>query len=203
MYKPNTVIVIAYDFVQINKIYMIDVTSKNFYYHNEVLFKFSADTILGYLPGIVLLIMTIFIGMPHQPNELFYLDDLPRNLKILITIIGILVGILMFYVLKIKNQGLHIKKYLQQYPDSVKVTKKDEIDKIMNKAQTRSTLIMGVTIGLLIWSIFIYRQFWNQHNFGSYLWATALFMVASATASLWKNARFIMKLHTEMYANDV
>ena len=202
MFKPNTVIVIAYDSKQINKIYMLDVTSKNFYSHFYDYFKLNTINILTYLCIAISLVMLVIIGTPHRPSTRFYLDAPSKNFKILMVVIGILIGIMIFLVLKKKNQKLHIKEYLKQYPDSEEVTEKDEIDEIMNRAQMRAAVIMIGTVGLYIWSVITYRQFWNYHNFGSYLWATALFLTASVTASLLKNIRFVSKLHTEMYADD-
>ena len=199
-YKPNTVIVIAYDSKQKHKAYMIDVTSKDFYYHLDD--PFSAKWILGYLGGLVQIVMLFVIGFPNQPNAQFYLEEPSRNFKILMIAIGIIMGILIFFVLKRKNQELDIKAYLIKYPDSEKVTKKEEVDMIMNRSQKGSLSMMIMTPASLIVSIFIYRQFWNYHNFGSYLWATVLFMVASLIASFWKNVWFISKFHEEMYADD-
>ena len=205
VYKENTVIIVASDSKQKNKTYMFDVASKKFYYHFENYFEIyfqkpSVGVILGFLGIIVLMIMLFFIGLPHQLNTIFYLNAPSINFKILMAVIGILLGILIFLVLRKTGQGLHITEYLKKYPDSEEITKKDEIDKIMNQAQIRSILVIVVTIGLLIWSILIYRQFWNYHNFGNYIWATALFIISSAVASLWKTVLFVLKLYKEMYA---
>jgi len=201
MIRENTVIIASYDSKQIDKTYMLDVTSKSFYYHSRE--HFSIDRIIGYL-SIFMITMTIMvtIRVPYLPDLSFYLDALSSNFKILMVAIGVVVGVLIFLVLKIKSQQLHITEYLNQYPDLEKVTEKDEIDKIMNRAQIRSVLVIATTIGLLIWSAFKYRQFWDYHNVVYYLWATALFLTASALASLWENTLFILKLHKEMYAED-
>lgn len=135
------------------------------------------------------------------PDTRFYLNALSSSSKILLAVIGILSGILMFLVFTKNGQGLHITEYSKKYPDSEEITKKDEIDDIMNLAQIRSILVIVVTIGLLIWSLIIYRQFWNYHNFGAYIWTTALFIISSAVASLWKTALFVLKLYKEMYAD--
>ena len=200
MYKPNTVIRIAYDPKQISNVYMLDVTSKNFYTHVDNFFELNTTNILTYLCIVVHVIMAFFVGTPRQPSTRLYLDDPSSNFKILMIVIGVLMGILMFLVLRKKNQGLHIEEYLDKYPYSEKITEKDEVDEIMNRAQIRAALIMVGTIGLPIWSIFTYRQFWNYNNFGTYLWATLIFIIAAATASLWKNVRFLLKLYAEMYA---
>jgi len=208
VYKENTVIIIAFDSKQKNKTYMLDVASKKFYYHFENYFekyfqKPRFGTILGYLGIAVLMIMLFFIGMPHQPSTRFYLNSPSNYFKILAASIGILLGILVFLVLRKKGQGLHITEYLEKYPSLEEITRKDEIDEIMNKAQIRSIMVIVVTMGLLIWSMFIYRQFWNYHNFGAYLWATAIFIISSTTASLWKTVLFVLKLYKEMYANNL
>ena len=199
MYKPNTVIVIANDSKQTNKIYTLDVTSKSFYYHFEDFFQLNAGRIWGYLSVIVFAAIILVIRMPQLSTHL-YLDDPSGKIKILMLIIGILLGILMFFVLKKKSQNLKIEAYLKKYPDSERITERDKIDEIMNRTQTRAMLIVVGATGAFIWSVFTFRQFWDYHNFGLYLFATSLFIMASAIASLWKNTRFALKLHTEMYA---
>lgn len=199
VYKQNTVIIVASCSKQKDKTYMLDVNSKKFYFHFENYFEIyfqkpSVGIILGCLGAIALMIMAFVIGAPHQLNTRFYLNAPSSNLKILMAIIGIIMGILMFIVLKKKGQGLHITAYLKKYPDSKEVTKKDEIDKIMNQAQKRAAIVVVVTIGLLVWSVFMYKQFWNYHNFGAYLWAIALFTISSAAASLWQTALLVLKL---------
>ena len=174
---------------------MLDVTTKNFYSHTT--------NHLGILSIIIVhAIMATFIGLPSRLSTRFYLDDPSSNFKIMMIVIGILMGILIFFVLKKKNEGFQTKVYLKQYPDSEKVIEKDEIEMIMTRAQIRAALVMVGVIVLPVWSVHMYRQFWNYHNFGSYFWATSSFIATSATASLWKNVRFVSKLHTEMYGND-
>ena len=202
MYKPNTVIVIAYESKRKYCTYVLDITSRNIYTHAYDFFELSITNILGYLSVIVLLVMFAIIGKPHRPSIQFYLDDPSRSFGILMLVIGILIGILVFLVFRKKNKGLLIEEYLKKYPESEKVTEKDKINKIMTKAKIKAPLVIGITIGPFIWSVFTYRQFFEYHNFGSYLWATALFIGASAAASLWKNALFLSKLYKEMYVID-
>ena len=200
MYKQNTVITVAYDAEQINKTYVLDVTSKNFYYYYqfENLYQPRALVIFIFLYVAAILI----IGMIYQLSLRFYLDAATTNFKILMAIIMILLGILIFLLFKKTSQKLNLASYLKKFPDSKQVTNKNEIDEIMNRAQMRSVLVIATTIGLFIWSVFVYRQFWNYYSFSSYLWATILFLTASALATLWKNVLFVMKLHKEMYVND-
>ena len=198
MYKPNTVILLTYDKKQRYCTYMIDVTSKNIYEHHHSFFERSIPNIISYLGVIAFLVLIFFVGTPRQPSTRFYLDTPSSDFKILVIAIGILIGILIYFVLRKDNQGLHIDEYLKKYPESVKITEKDEIDKIMKTVYPRVILIIVGTLGLFIFSIVVYRQFWNYHNFGSYLWATLIFIYASAISSTLKNARFVSKLHTEM-----
>ena len=194
-------IVIAYDSKQKNKIYTLDVTSKNFYSHFDDFFQLSTGRISGFLGVLVFAAIAIINGTPQLHTRL-YLNDPSKNFKILMVIIGIVVGILIFFILKINNQKFQLEEYLKEYPDSEKITEKDEINDIMIRAKIRALLIVVVTIGLLIWSIFTYRNFWDYHNFSSYLWATSLFILAFVVASSWKNAQFALRVHSEMYADN-
>lgn len=108
----------------------------------------------------------------------------------------------MFLVLKQNSQKLNLTTFKKKFPSSEQVTTKSEIDQVMNRVQMRSVLVIVTTIGIFFWSMYLYRQFWNYHNFGSYFWATNFFLITTALASLWKNALFVMRLYKGMYVNS-
>ena len=66
VYKKNTVIIVAFDSKQKNKTYMLDVSSRKFFYHFENFFKIyfqkpSIGVILGFLGIIALMLMLFFL----------------------------------------------------------------------------------------------------------------------------------------------
>lgn len=161
LFKPNTLIPIYTD--KSNRAYMIDVTTKQIYIHTVDLRNHKRAIVIGLMVGVFLLI----IGVSYPR---LYLTNLSFELKILLLVGGFLIGISVFLGIKNKKYEPSLEKYLKEYPEAkkIKITKR-----VVENARSHALVAIVGNIVLLVANIFLYSQFFTNHNLGSYVWAIA------------------------------
>jgi len=191
MFKPNTIIVLAY-IPKENTVYKVDVTTKKIYSN------FSDFRIVNsnayYAIGVVIIGASSRFIADINPD--FYLDTTCQ--QIFLVLAGILIGFLIFILVRMKRYGLHLEKYLQQLPEPKEV---HDIEKALDKGYLSAIQTAVVTIITLFGSIYMCNQFLNNGNLISYLWTLAWFSIFSWFSALLKGAKFAFKLAAEMKRN--
>lgn len=184
--KPNAMIPI-YDEKQ-SKVYMINVTTKKFYFHCE---NFNSTNII-----ILALIGGGFSRLAQTWRSQLYLYSPTQNFKVLIIILVLLIGALLLWLLIKKRYQPQLKEYLKEYPEEI-ICKSDR-DKVLNKALGQVIMIMLASVFSLVFSSLLFYRFLNDSNLVTFFTAALLFLVFSATLSRMDHAIFILKLVTEM-----
>lgn len=188
LFKPNTVIKVAYDMKR-NRIYTVDVTTGKFYSHS----KNFGYTNMSVPVGMVL------AGIIRSNSDRFrpdlYLDEPSNGFKILLIAMAILIGLLLFWILNRTRKKPQLEVYLQQHPQPELVKNANEG---LDKALPRALLTIVFMVGFSIGSLHMFNQFLNNSNLVTYIWATALFLLFSSVTTILKSAIFILKLSIEM-----
>ena len=190
LFKPHTVIYIFTDLKK-GRDYMVDITTRKFYSHPQ---SVKIDTNLYAPIGVAFALMTRRFS--DQISVLLYLNEVSQSFKILLIVVGILVGVLAFWVgRKIMYRHIfHLDEYLIQYPQSEDVSNINEIiEKGSNSAVVNLVIIVGGGIG----SVMMFDSFLNNSNFGTYFWAILLIVVPSLLLSRIKELIFILGLKPE------
>ena len=193
MFKPNTMLPIVYDYKQ-NKVYMINITTKKFYFHPK---QFKPTSTLS-----AVIIGGGFSRVTRLWRPQLYLNDPSQVFKISLIIIVIVIGALLLGLLVKKRYQPQFKEYLENEPDSKVVENKVEIKRIRDSAQLQSLIIIFISISFLIWSVFIFNQFLDDGNLRTYIFAAILFLVFSFMSSRMDHSVFILKLTTTMNHNN-
>jgi sterol desaturase/sphingolipid hydroxylase (fatty acid hydroxylase superfamily) len=123
-----------------------------------------------------------------------YLSNPSQAFKISLVIIGIFVGILLFWWLIKKRHQPQFKEYLKNNPRPKEVTDAGEIKKILGKAQVQVLPAILVNIGLLIGSIWLFHQFLDNGNLATYIISITIFLAFVFTLSGIDQAIFVLKL---------
>ena len=189
MFKPSTIIPLTHD-LKNNTVYMVDVTTKKVYSQFKDFSKINTN--ISTVLSILLFVILSTIAELFRPN--LYLDQPSQSLKGFLVLMSILIGFLMFCLVRKKSYKLQLDEYLQQIPPPEEV---DNIEEILDKAHLRSLIIILTTAGLLIASINVYGRFLNNVNLGTYIMATMLFILFTVTTLAFKNSIFILKLTKE------
>ena len=190
MFKPNTIIALAYDSKK-NKVYKIDVTSKKIYS------SFSNFNVVN--SNMFAVIMVVFVGAFRRflaeirPD--LYLNETSQHLKILLMLIGVLIGLIIFILVQKKRYGLRLDKYLQQFPPPEEM---HDVEEVLDKAHSASMLMVVLSIGFLIGSIYMCIQFFSDGNLTSYFWTLIWLMYFSGFSALLKSAKITFKLISDI-----
>jgi len=189
-FKPNTVICIFTDLKK-SKDYMVDITTRKFYSNPQ---RVKDNTKL-YAPIGVAFVL-IIRRFSDQLRAQLYLSEASQSFKILLIVVGILVGFLVFCLgSKIKNKHIfHLDEYLKQYPQSEMTNSINEIiEKGSNVAVVNLVLILGGGIG----SVMMFDRFLSNSNLSTYFFAILLFTISSLLFSRIKEFIFILGLKPE------
>lgn len=191
-FKSNTMLPI-YDHKQ-NKTYMVNVTTRKVYVHSQK-FK-SINTIVTALTGGALYRAVLSL----QPR--LYLNESLQRFKPLLAIVAITIGFVLLVWLSKKKQQPQFKDYVEAHKDAKEVKYNDEIEKIFIHARNQIQIGMCASLGLLIWCIWLFNQFFSYSNMGTYVLATVILMVVALALSGLRYGLFMLKLVNEMAPNS-
>jgi len=172
LFKPNMIVVIATDANE-KKVYTVDTTTRKFYVHSQ---NFMISENLGIMIALVLSI--IIPRTASQFRSQLYIGEVSQGFKILLIVIGILIGISMFWLKMMLNKKniLHLDDYFKKRPQSVDVS---DINRVIGKAVIAAIGILAFIFGGAIGSIINFNQFLNSSNLSTYFWAVLLFAIFS------------------------
>lgn len=190
MFKPNTIIVLAYSPKE-NTVYKIDVTTKKAY-SNYNDFRLVNSNIYG-------AIVVVLVGVFSRVLTDIHLNTSLQYLKILLMLASILAGFLIFSLVRKKRYGLQLDEYLQQAPQPKEI---HDIDKALDKGHLSAIQTVVVTISTLFASVYMWNQFFSDGNLISYLWASIWTLIFSWFAALVKGAIFTFKLAAELNSSE-
>jgi len=190
MFKPNTVIVLAYNQKE-NKVYMIDVTSKKIY---SSFCDFRIVNSNEYY-GIGVVLIGAFSRFIADISPGLYLDTSSQHLKVPLMLVVILIGFIIFGLASWKSYGLQLEEYLQQLPQPKEV---NNIEEVLDKGHSRALLGVFLILGFLFASIYMFNQFFNDRNLISYLWAFVWSLLFFSSSALLKGVIFAFKIAAEM-----
>jgi len=156
MFKPNAIITLVYDSKN-NIVYKIDVTTRKIYSN----FSDSSIAKSNTFAAIVVILATTITRMTADIRPNLYLNITLQYLKIPLMFVGILIGFLMFNLVKRKRYGLQLDKYLKQLPPPKEV---HDIDAALDKAYLAAILAVVITLGFLFANVYMWNQFFNDGN---------------------------------------
>jgi len=185
MFKSNTIIPISHK-IKENKVYMLNVTTKELYFHHQSLSVTSMD---GGMVGVALLL--IATGVSRQVRQYLYIDDSSQLFKAVLIEIGILFGFFIFYLVRKKKYEPQMNDYLQEHPDARKI---ENISELMDEAHNKAFMIIIFTIIILIATVCVYNRFLNNYNLVSYMLGTLLFTFFCISLLACKNGIFVIRM---------
>jgi len=190
LFKPHTVISIGSDLKK-NRVYTVDVTTQKFYAHS---YRFKASAYVYPLIGFVLFsVISIFV---QQFNEQLASNDIFQSIRILLIALGIVVGLLVFFIMWKMRYIFHFDEYLSRHPEVKKVR---NINEVIESARLMVTLNILIIIGSYVASINMFKQFLNNSNLVTYFWALFWFFLSSALLSGINHFIFILGLRKRKY----
>jgi len=171
-----------------NKVYMINVTTKKFYFHYQ---KFNSTIILS-----ITFVGVVCSRLVQSWSSQLYLHSLTQNLKVLLILVAILMGATLFWFLIKKRYQPQLKEYLKKNPEEIEC--KGDKEKILNKALGQVIMVMLASVVFLVFSSLRFNRFLSDSNLGTFITATLFFLVFSTSLSRMDHAAFILKLAAEM-----
>lgn len=188
--KANTLIPIYYDREQ-SKVCMMNVTTRQFYFHYQSFEQISTLVFLG--------VVLVLNGLVRRSQLHFHLT---HNFKILLILVSILVGILSLLLFIKKRYQPLFTEYMRRkpYPEEVKST--DDITKILGVAQSAMLMLIIFSIGMLIWSMVLFKRFLSDSSLATYTLATSLLLGFLYFFSRIDHAIFTLKLVAEIKSKD-
>ena len=154
---------------------MIDLVSKEVYHYSEKLDMPAKKLYFVMAIAAVSSIILVVITGGRLANPHLYFQQLSITLKILITVGGVLAGLLLSLCIKRNKYEFKLEEFLNKYPDA----KKCEAKEAINKAFFGVLLVLVFNIGFLLSSIWLYILFFANNNLGTYIWATLSFIIFS------------------------
>lgn len=188
LFKPNTVVKVAYDMKR-NKVYMVDVSTSKFYSHTKKFDYTNMSVPVGFvLAGII---REYYSRLRPQ----LYLNDFSDSLKILLIIIAVLASGGLLWILSKTRKEPQLEVYLQQYPQP-EIVENTNIG--LNKALPRAILTIIFTLGFLIGCLYMFNQFLIDSNLTSYILGTIFLFLFVSVITILRSAIFIIRLALEM-----
>jgi len=158
---------IYYDREQ-NKVCMINVTTRQLYFHNQNFEQISTLVFLGVVLGIN--------GLVRSLRPQLYLYNLTQNFKILLILVSILVGVLSLLLFIKKRYQPQFEEYMRRNPYPEEVKSKEDILEKLGTAQAAMLMLIIFSIGMFIWSMVLFNRFLSDSSLATYTLATTLLL---------------------------
>ena len=197
MYEPNTIIRLGQNKSK-NKIYMIDVTSREIYAYDTRNGDQRAIAGIGVLLGVIFTWAYEDYIYPH-----LYLSNIPFIIKVLMILVGIFIMIAMLKwgaVLRCFREMRYAFKreeFFQRYPHAEKVCDEIEVNRAKKKGAVLVTIQPIVGMAFLGAAVYMFCQFLNYSNLGMYFFALVGIIMSSVLYPGFKRIVFILKLKRE------
>jgi len=192
MYEPNTMIQLVQG-LRKNRLYVIDVTSKEIYSHYKDFSYVNAIGAVCASSG-----MLIGWNLDRIPSAL-YLNNASFTFKLSLGIMGILLGFLGFWFLQKKQWFPYTRQreeYFKRHPRAEKISDSDvhvNVTVVAGKAFRRVVASSVFLIALLGVSVFFFIRFLDDSNLITYFWSLGTFLLFALSGPAFKSYIFIIK----------
>ena len=187
--KQNAVIPILYK-TKKNRTYVIDVTTRKIYWHKHKPLNVNTT----FIAGCSALFVTAIVPMMQNWLASQGLDNLAASIRVLLTFIGIIAGILVFFIAREKRDFLQFEEFMIRYPEAEGVNDIAEIEELLSDISNRISimkygLVIVPLIGIVLFSIFL-----SNSSLLVYGWGVLFFTSSGFFAIYYKDIVFLSKI---------
>jgi len=187
--KQNAVIPIFYKTKE-NRTYVIDVTTRKIYWHKHKPFNVNTT----FIAGCSALFVAAIVPMMQNWLASQGLDNLAVSIRVLLIFIGIIAGILVFFIAREKRNFLGFEKFMIRYPEAEGVNDSAEIEELLSDISNRVSimkygLVMVPLIGIVFFSFFL-----SNSSLLVYCWGVLFSASSGFFAIYYKDIVFLSKI---------